>query len=110
MEAAWAWLPLRVADLIVGSFRLWLCFRIAGHPLAFDQVVVAAAAGILVSLLGVTPNGLGLREWVVAALAAVLAPVSSAAGLLAALLDRAAEILVILPTGLVSSIRLIRHP
>lgn len=92
----WLWIPLRVLDLLAVAGRLWLAFRVMGQPISYDQAVVAAAAALLVRLAGLTPNGLGLSEWAVAALAHAMAPVSTAVGVAAALLDRAVEVVVIL--------------
>lgn len=90
----WTWVPLRGADLLVGALRMWVAFAVMGLPIGYAEAVVIAAGGFLVRLVGLTPNGLGLSEWVVASLAAALTPAATAAGAAAALLDRAAEVLV----------------
>lgn len=96
----WAWVPLRAADLFVAALRMWVAFAVMDVPVAYTEAVIIAAGGLLVRLVGLTPNGLGLSEWVVAALAAALTPVATAAGAAAALLDRAAEVLVTGVAGL----------
>lgn len=102
----WAWVPLKAADLLVNGARLWLAFWIIGQPIGYEAAVLAAAASLLVKLAGITPNGLGLSEWVVAALAGAVAPVSAAEGVAAALVDRGAEVVVTLVTGLWGAWRL----
>ncbi|MCX5658171.1 MAG: lysylphosphatidylglycerol synthase domain-containing protein [Planctomycetota bacterium] len=100
IRLGWFWAPLRTAELLAGSLRLWLAFQIAGHPMAFHQVLIAASAGFFVSLLSPTPNGLGLREWVIAGLSSILEPTTGPAAALASLVDRAIEALVFTPAGL----------
>ncbi len=94
---AWSWLALRTAIVLLAGTRLWIAFTLIGHPVSFDRALLAAAAGMLATLAGVTPNGLGLREWIIAAASPV-----GAAGLAAALIDRAVEVVIIIPTGLIA--------
>ena len=100
---AWAWVPLRTADMLVAAGRLWLAFGIVGKPISFADAVLIGAASLLVKLVGLTPNGLGLSEWVVAALAGAISPATTAAGAAAALVDRGAELIVVMVAGLVSA-------
>lgn len=102
----WAWGPLRVLDMLAAAGRLWLAFRIVGYPIGFDDALVAGAAGMLTRLVVFLPNGLGLSEWVVALLAGAMAPVSAAEGVAAALVDRAAEVVVAIATGALAAWRL----
>jgi len=97
------WAPLRTVDLAVSAGRLWLAFEVMGAPIGYGDAVVAASASLLVKLAGLTPNGLGLSEWAVAALSSALAPVSTATGAAAALLDRAAEAVVLIVAGSISA-------
>ena len=96
---AWAWAPSRALDLLVISARLWVAFQVVGQPAGFAQVVVAASAGMFVSLLPLTPNGLGLREWVVAGLTEAMAPTTGGAGLAASVIDRGVEAVVLTVAG-----------
>lgn len=100
---AWAWVPLRTADMLVAAGRLWLAFGIVGKPISFADAVLIGAASLLVKLVGLTPNGLGLSEWVVAALASAISPATAAAGAAAALIDRGAELIVVTLAGLASA-------
>ena len=90
---AWTWLPIRVMLLLTKSLRLWIAFSMVGCPIPFHQAVTVSAIGLLVDLLGITPNGLGLREWVVAGVTQAMT---------AALIDRAVEALVVVIVGLLS--------
>lgn len=103
---AWAWVPLRCAELAVAAGRLWLAFSMVDGQIAYWQAMIAAAGGFLISLTGLTPNGLGLREWVVTALASMLSPEHATLAALAAVLDRAAEAVVFTVTGLAALARI----
>jgi hypothetical protein len=100
LVAAWAWVPLRALDMLAAAARLWLAFIVIGHPLPFHQALIAGAASMFVSQLGLTPNGLGLSEWVVAGISEALAPTTAASGAAAKLIDRGAEALVFIIAGL----------
>ncbi|MEE9405505.1 MAG: lysylphosphatidylglycerol synthase domain-containing protein [Algisphaera sp.] len=97
---AWTWVPLRVMDLAASTGRVALMFVAVGHPVTLDQAVLLASGTTLVKLTGLTPNGLGLSEWVVAGLAAALSPVEASLAVAAALLDRAIEVVVSVIAGL----------
>mgnify|MGYP006296277001 CR=1 FL=1 len=81
-----------------------------GHPIGFGEALAAGSAALVVRVAGLTPNGLGLSEWVSAWLLSAglqgqLEPGEAvAAGLMAGLLlDRAVEIVVALISGGVSA-------
>ncbi len=98
---AWLWVPLRLVDLAAAAGRLWLGFYAVGHVVSAREAVVLTCASLLVKLTGLTPNGLGLSEWAVAAVAAAVSPVSAASAAAAALVDRAVEVPVAIVAGLV---------
>ena len=81
---------------------MWLALKAVGVEVGFAQAVAAAAAGNLVAVLPVVPNGLGLREWIAAGLLAAngVVPLEDAA--LAAVIDRGVEVLVVVPVGLLA--------
>lgn len=103
MKAAWSWPLLRAVDLLAASARMWIAFAIVGHPVPAWVAVVTAAGGMLAVMVGLLPNGLGMKEWMVAGLASLTGASSDAAtaGLAAALVDRAFEAVVVLPMGLI---------
>lgn len=96
---AWVWVPLRALDLAAATGRTALAFAAVGQPLTVGQATLVASGSTLVKLTGLTPNGLGLSEWVVAGLAAALAPVEASLAAAAALLDRAVEVAVSVGAG-----------
>jgi len=105
----WLWIPLRLGDLLISGARLWLVFDMIGQPLPYWQAVAITAGAMLVALTGVTPNGLGLREWVIAGGAALLSPIDGEHALLASLIDRAAEVVVVMGIGLPATVWLRRQ-
>ncbi len=98
--AAWAWAPFKALDLLLGALRLWLAFRIIGLPIGLADALALGAADMVVSMLAITPNGLGLSEWAVGFLASTLHLASSPQAQLAKLVDRGLSVLVIIPAGL----------
>ena len=99
---SWTWLPIRVMLLLAKSLRLWIAFSMVGYPIPFHQAVTVSAIGLLVDLLGITPNGLGFCEWVVGGMTQAMTAVEGSAGLAAALIDRAVEALIVAIVGLLS--------
>lgn len=98
LKHAWAWIPLRLMDLAVTTLRMWVAFRVVGYEIGWIESVLVAAGGTIVALAGITPNGLGLREWAVAGLASAVTSVALAA----ALVDRAIETVVVAVSGLLA--------
>ncbi|MEM8737163.1 MAG: hypothetical protein AAGG38_01630 [Planctomycetota bacterium] len=95
----WTWVPLRALDLGLTAGRLWLALWLLGVAAGPGEVVLLASGSVLVRLTGLTPNGLGLSEWTVAALGAALTGVDGPTAAAAAILDRAAEALVSVIAG-----------
>ncbi|MAE66821.1 MAG: hypothetical protein CMJ18_21390 [Phycisphaeraceae bacterium] len=96
----WSWLPLKTADLLVDALRLWMAMRVIGVAPPIGDVVMASAAAMLVGMWGLTPNGLGVREWTVALLLGATASMASEQAMTAVLIDRAVQIAVMVPAGL----------
>ncbi len=105
-SAATAVIP-RAGELCATAGRLWLVFAVIGHRIDMREAIVLASCGMFITLVGLTPNGLGLREWfygLIAASGFFGGDVQGGLelGLTAAMVDRAAEAMVVLPAGLVS--------
>jgi hypothetical protein len=101
---------LRIADVALWALRYWLVFRLIGVPIGPEAAAIVAAAS---QAAMVVPVQLGVREWIVGLAAAWLPPslagaagpgVGVAPGLLVDLVNRAAEILVALPVGMLSGV------
>jgi hypothetical protein len=109
LHQAWLWLPLRVADVLAMAGRFWVAFRIVGHPIDLRAAIVFGAADMIVSVLGITPNGLGLAEWTTGAMSTALAGADPSVGQLAKLVDRGISIAVLIPVAL-WSLHCLRKP
>ena len=98
--AGWGWVPLRVLDFAAATARVWLSFKVMGAELGLGQAAVLSSASLLTKLSGLTPNGLGLAEWVVTGLAAAISPAEAGRAASAALLDRGVEVAAAVVAGL----------
>lgn len=99
IRGGWVWVPLRTLDLAVTAGRLWLALWVLGVQAGPGEVLLLASGSLLVKLTGLTPNGLGLSEWAVAAMSAELTDIAAPVAAGAALLDRGIEVLVSLTAG-----------
>ncbi|HCD32590.1 MAG TPA: hypothetical protein DER01_09290 [Phycisphaerales bacterium] len=97
------WLSIRMTDMFMVGARTWFAFAICGNAISFAQATALGAAGMLISLLGLTPNGLGLREWAIAGMTLMVSDHDASAGATAALVDRAVEVVVVCLLGLPTS-------
>lgn len=99
---AWLWVPIRVADALLASLRIWLAFWVMGHPLDARQALIAGSAGLIIAMVGLTPNGLGLKEWAIALISQSLAATTVQLGLAASLVDRSMEAITLIVLGLIA--------
>jgi len=101
---------LRVIDMAVWALRYALAFAIVGASIDLTTALVLAVASQIAMLVPISGNGLGVREWLIGALAASLPATAAlggaepqlAQGLTADVLNRVVEVLVAVPLGLVS--------
>lgn len=89
---------LRYLDTMVWIGRYAAAFAMVGSPLDFQTALFVAAVSQIALLIPLAGNGLGIREWGVRAASAVQI------GLLADVINRAAEVAVALPIGVAGSI------
>lgn len=99
---------LRVLDMAVWACRYALAFAIVGSPIEPPTALVLAVASQMAMLIPIAGNGLGLREWLIGALAAGMpamllggADTSLSQGLTADVLNRVVEVMVAIPLGLI---------
>jgi hypothetical protein len=110
---------LRCADVLVWALRYWLVFEAIGRPLSSAAAVVIAGASQAAMAV---PVQVGVREWIVGLASGVLPPwlsgrtgmgegvVGAAApGLAADLVNRAVELAVLIPVGVVCAVWLWGH-
>ncbi|VAX39323.1 hypothetical protein MNBD_PLANCTO03-1920 [hydrothermal vent metagenome] len=109
--AGWSWwrevaaLCVRSLDMLAWVGRYAIVFALVGQPLALEHVVAVAAVCQVAMVVPLTGNGLGLREWAVGLMLAVVAATgmreqAAAIGLTADLVNRAAELVLVVPVGL----------
>ncbi len=101
MQLVWLLPVVKTFDVLAGGMRFWLALRVVGLPLTYGQSLVAAAGGMLVSLIGLTPNGLGIREWTVTGILVAMMAVDSGYVAMAAVIERGIEVMVMVPCGLI---------
>jgi len=107
---------LRVVDIAVWGARYALAFHVIGSPIGVPGAMALAVASQVAMLVPLAGNGLGLREWLIGLLAASM-PIAAAAspdialgrGLTADVLNRAVEVLVAVPVGLIGSALVVRR-
>lgn len=99
----------RYADSLVWSLRYWLLFSVAGRPQGVSTTSAIAGISQSASLIPIAGNGLGVREWMVGLAARSLpewygkdTSMPVAFGVSAELLNRACEVVVAVPVGLLS--------
>lgn len=100
-------LAMKQADMAIWALRYWAVFALIGRPLGAREAIAVAAVSQVALLVPLAGNGLGLREWAVGLLSMALpswyalgGETGAGTGLTADLVNRAAEILVAVPTGL----------
>jgi len=81
------------------STRMYLCFDYAGIEIGMLALMVLAPLGSILSVLAITPGGIGVREFVVASACVVLG-FSFEQAMQALIIDRVAMIVVAIVLGL----------
>lgn len=95
---------IRYIDMLVWAVRMWVCFAIVGSDLTPWSAILIAAAVQIAYLFPLTGAGLGVVEWAVGVVAAIVVVDATAEiGIAASLANRAAELLVVVPCGLAGS-------
>lgn len=107
------WRLIAGAALAYGAQLFWaaramFAFGLMGIEVSWGGALALAAAMALAAFVPITGNGLGIREWVIGLVTPLLpaamahgAGLTMADGLNAMLVDRSAELLIAVPTGLV---------
>ena len=85
---------VRLAEVGCIALRAWAAFRLVGAPIGPSAALALAAVAVIVTMVPLTSNGLGLREWATGLLAPALAGVPMEVAVAADLVARAVELLV----------------
>jgi len=101
---------LRFADMLVWSVRYAVSFELVGTPVGLSGAIALGGVSQVAMMVPISGNGLGLREWLIGLTGSVLpaalvtAQLDETTGLAADLVNRAAELLIALPAGLLSGV------
>jgi hypothetical protein len=99
MAVAWLW---RCVDMSAWVVRYHAAFSITGISLSLSDSAVAAAGAGAANLVPFVGNGLGVREWLVGIMGSSMHLWTMDAGLAADIVNRAGDLLVCVPAGLVA--------
>lgn len=103
---ALAW---RQVDLLAWGARYWAVFGLLGIALSPLDCARAVCIGGVANLIPFIGNGLGIREWAMGLAGERLALWSTDVGLAAELLNRAVDIAVAVPIGLLCAVPIARR-
>ncbi len=103
-------LAVRWIELLVWAARYSVCFALIGSPIGFGAALAFAAITGLGTLIPLTGNALGVREWIVG-IAAPMLPIGLTlqtsldmhTGLTADLTNRTIEVLLAAPLGIIAA-------
>lgn len=100
---------LRMTEVLLAALRCAACFALVGKPVDAVSALTLACAASAANTVPLLGNGLGIREWVTGLLAPSVAGVATPDALAAELLNRAVEVLLVVPLGLASAPPLARR-
>jgi hypothetical protein len=92
----------RYFDVLLSAARYWLIFDLMRFGITPETAILLAGAGSIASLLPLPTGGLGGREWIIGLVASwvTVFPSAIVLGLVADLVNRAVELVVMIPLGL----------
>jgi uncharacterized membrane protein YbhN (UPF0104 family) len=93
----------RFIEVLLSALRTSAAFALIGRPIDPLAALVLACASNAANCLPLVGNGLGVREWITGLLAPGVAGVATPDALAAELLNRAVELLIVVPGGLLST-------
>jgi hypothetical protein len=102
-------LSIRYAELFVWAGRYVICFGLVGSEITWAGGLALATAGRLAVMIPIAPNGVGVREWSIGLIGPLLpiamtgSVIDIPTALAADVINRALEVLVVVPTGVVSA-------
>lgn len=63
---------IQVMMIMIFAGRLWIAFNLLSQNITYLQCIFFSSASILTQIVSITPGGLGIREGIIAGLAAIL--------------------------------------
>ena len=91
-------LQILITLLVAGRF--WIVFRALSQDVTLTQCILFSSANILTTLVTISPGGLGVREAIVASVASLLG-FEAGVSVVAVVIDRLVETLVVITLGTV---------
>jgi hypothetical protein len=101
-------LVVRQAEFALIAFRYWAVFQLIGAPVEVEAAIVLASVNAIATLLPFVSNGLGIREWLTGVMTPLLSADTFSQGVVAELVHRVVELIVLAPLGLASIAVLVR--
>ena len=100
---------VRYIEVFVWALRYWVAFQVMAHPIDGSTALALASVSMIASMTPFVSNGLGLREWAIGLLTPVMATgaMSLELGVAAELINRGAEIAIVLVLGLAGTMALV---
>ena len=97
---------IRLADYGLAVVRYGAAFSLIGVTLSMEATMLIAALAMAASMIPFFANGLGIREWVVGMTVGVVSDLSAGIelGIVADVVNRAAELLIVIPLGVAAMI------
>ena len=90
---------VRDVELLLNAVRYWAAFALIGSPIPAEGAIAFACLSALTTMVPFLSNGLGLREWAVGLALPLLTTYQMELGITADLVNRAAEMVVAIPLG-----------
>jgi uncharacterized membrane protein YbhN (UPF0104 family) len=90
---------LQLLMTLLFAGRLWIVFHALSQDVTLAQCILFSSAAILTRLVSIAPGGLGIREALVASVASALG-FDAGVSLVAVILDRLVETLVVITLGI----------
>jgi len=93
----------RYFDVLLLALRYWIIFGLMDYDITPETAILLAGAGSVASLIPLPTGGLGGREWIIGLVASwvTVFPAAIALGLIADLVNRLVELVVVIPFGLI---------
>ncbi len=101
----WSLIGQSLLRACLGPIRIYLTFHALGLPVSFYDVMIAGFSLMVIGCFSITPGNLGVRELVLGFIMTLLG-YSAAQVVLVGVVERAIQILVLIPSGLGSTLLL----
>jgi hypothetical protein len=100
---------VRYIEVLVWAVRYACAFALIGSPIDANGALALAVVSMFATMVPLFSNGLGLREWAIGLVAPFLTAYTMELGIIAELVNRAAELVVISVAGLAGMAYLARR-